>query len=291
MSWSLTGFTDEAGDKIDQQIATAQQAGLRRIDLRSVEGHNISVLPHDVANHVAQKLAAAKIEVCMFGSPLGKIDIAQDFEIDLAKMRHLASLKPIFGCAWVRVFSYYNRGGAPKQQWRDESLRRLAALKDLAQRHGMVLFHENEHGIFGQNLAENLELIHALRDADGRGAFRAIFDFDNYNNAGDDVWENWLKLRDLTDAFHLKDSDKEKRHVPVGQGNGQVRRILADALARKWVGPLSLEPHLTYSAAVLATGPSGSAHQALKDMSPAVVWQIAATAAKDLFRDLGVAYD
>ena len=42
------------------------------------------------------KLDAAGISVCMFGSPIGKIDVTDDLEIDLEKLRHLGKLIPVF---------------------------------------------------------------------------------------------------------------------------------------------------------------------------------------------------
>ena len=109
MTWHLSAFTDEAGDSCEAQIAAAQSNGLKRLDLRGMDGFNCTVMPLDHARGVAEKLAAAGLTVGMFGSPLGKIDIADDMQIDLGKLEHLASLAPILGCRAVRIFSYYNK--------------------------------------------------------------------------------------------------------------------------------------------------------------------------------------
>ena len=97
-------------------------------------------------------------------------------------------------------------------------------------------------------------------------------------------------LRDLTDAFHLKESSKsatgEFQNVPLGEGNVQSHRILADALARGWVGPLSLEPHLSHSAAVMVTGPTGQQNQKLSDLGPVETFQVAAAAAKTVLGNI-----
>lgn len=37
--------------------------------------------------------------------------------------------------------------------------------------------------------------------SDGNGDFRGIFDFDNYKHAKEDVWRDWTKLDDWSDAF------------------------------------------------------------------------------------------
>jgi sugar phosphate isomerase/epimerase len=284
--WNLSAFADEAGASTEEQIAALQRAELSHLDIRALEDFNISELPLDVAQIAAQKFAEAGIKIEMFGSPLGKIDITDDFEIDLNKLRHIAQLAPVFDCHAVRIFSYFNKNGKSHEEWQTESLRRLSALKGEAKKLGLVLYHENERHIFGEDLKNVLAIAGELRDGE---TFRLIFDFDNYNQGGEDVWQNWQKLKDVTDAFHLKDSTKECQHVPIGQGAGYAREILRDAFQNHWSGPLSLEPHLAHSAAVMATGPSGQANQEFKDMSAADCFQVAAEEAKKLLQEIGAA--
>jgi hypothetical protein len=147
MNWTLSAFADEAAPSCDAQIAALQRAGLRRIDIRSIEGHNISVLPPHIAREVKQKLDDAGITTQMLGSPLGKIDIAADIEIDLQKLRHIAEIAPLLSCSAVRIFSYYNKENAPHLQWMAHSLSRLEILRDEAKKLGLVLYHENERHI------------------------------------------------------------------------------------------------------------------------------------------------
>ncbi|MEX0776668.1 MAG: sugar phosphate isomerase/epimerase [Phycisphaeraceae bacterium] len=283
MSWVLSAFADEAGSSCEEQIKALQRAGFAHIDIRGIDGFSIVALPVDKAWEIRRKLDDAGITVNMFGSPIGKIDIADDFETDLKKLRHLGALIEPLGCRAVRLFSYYNKGKLPKDAWQAESMKRLGALRDEAKKLGLVLYHENERHIFGDLCVDVLKLA-ALRDGQ---SFKLIFDFDNYNQSGDDVWDNWLKLRDKTDAIHLKDSDKGNQHVPVGQGNGQVRKIMADAMARGWNGPLTLEPHLSHSKAVAATGPSGKANEQYATMSQADSFHVAAQTAKKLLAEVG----
>lgn len=286
MSTTLSGFTDEAGRTCEEQVAACQRAGLRFMDLRSVDGIGITALPVEQAKVVREKLDSAGITVQMFGSPIGKIDIADPVETDLDKLRHLATLAPVLGCRAVRMFSYYNKNNEPLDVWKAESLARLQQLRDEAERLDMVLYHENERHIFG-DLGVNVEAIAALRN----DHFKLIFDFDNYNQSGEDVWANWLMFRDRTDAFHLKDSrmvGAHYQHTPVGDGTGQVKRILADAVQRGWSGPLTLEPHLSHSQAVLATGPSGETNASFRDMPTADSFHLAAVAAQNLLAEVGM---
>ncbi len=266
-------------------MRTIQTAGLSRIDLRIVEGVSIAALPMDRAREVAGKLRAAGIQVGMFGSPLGKIDLADDLGIDLAKLDHLGQLAGVFQCRRVRVFSYFNeKAKATPRDRADETLRRLRVLKERAVALGLELYHENERDIFGDSVANVLQIVDALVDG---VHFGTVFDFDNYNQCGEDVWQAWERLRDHTDAFHLKDSDSRRQHVPIGQGAGRAREILSDCLRMGWEGHLALEPHLAHSPAVLATGPGGSANLALANLSDEEAWQVGAAAGKDLLREIG----
>ena len=239
--WVFSGFADEAGSSIEEQIEAHQAAGMTHIDLRNVEGFNITALPLDVAEEVKAKMDAAGMSCCMFGSPIGKIDVTDDLEIDLDRLRHLAKLIPIFGTNKVRMFSYHNQNDIPYDEFESQAIDRVTQLKALAKELGLALYHENEKGIYGERLDATLKLLETLRDGE---SFFGIFDASNFNQSGDDCWENWLALRDHTDALHLKDSDDDGAHTPLGQGNGYYGRIMDDMVERGWSGPVVLEPHL-----------------------------------------------
>lgn len=284
MPWVLSAFADEAGTKIDEQIKALHRAGITHVDLRGIDTFNITTLPTELAKQVQQKLSDGGIKVGMFGSPIGKIDIKDDFEADLHRLQHLAELAPIFKCQSIRMFSYYNKQSAPQEQWQAESLNRLGKLRDEAAKLGMKLYHENESHIFGDHPAENLLILKTLRDGK---SFFGIFDFSNYNMGGDDVLAAWKLLQPYTDCIHLKDSNKDKVHVPLGQGAGHVKTILSELLKSGWHGPLTLEPHLAHSKAVLATGPSGQVNVEYSKLNHAESFQIAAEAAVNLLKEIG----
>lgn len=287
MTWTLSAFADEAGDSTQMQIAATQKAGLSRLDIRGIEGFNIAGLPKVRAREIKEQLDDAGITVQMFGSPLGKIDIGEPMPGEHDKLRHLAAMAEIFACPNVRIFSYYNAHGASHDEWQSKSLERLAALKNTAQEVGLTLYHENERHIFGDLGKDVLTIAENLRGDN----FKTIFDFDNFNQSGEDVWQVWEMLRDYTDAFHLKDSSAQNQHVPIGQGAGKAREILSDALARGWDGPLAVEPHLKHSSAVMATGPSGEANQQFSSMSEEECFVLACGAAKDLLQEIGASVE
>ena len=285
MTWTLSAFADEAGETLEEQIEALREAQIFHVDLRNVDGHNIAALPLDHAAAVRRKLDDALITVHMYGSPIGKIDIADDFEIDAQRMKRLGELRPILGATAVRMFSYYNKASAPADRWRTEAVDRVKRLAELAEKYDLVLYHEHEPGLYGGNLATVTNLYDELRQL-GTDRFRLIFDFDNYNQAGEDVWSNYLQQRDDISAIHIKESQKQPdgsfMHVPAGQGDGHIARIFADLASRGFSGGLTLEPHLARTAAVLKTAPHGAANRDLAGRSPLECFVIAAQAARQL---------
>jgi len=284
MPWTLSAFADEAGGSTDEQLQALADGGLKRIDPRNVDGHNIAELPLDVAEQVAKRYEAAGIRVNMFGSPIGKIDIADDLQTDLDKLEHLGRLKGVFGCDAVRMFSYFNKADAPLDQWRAKAMDNLRRLRDKAGQLGLVLYHENESDIFGDHSDRVLEIAE-LRDGK---TFKLIYDFANYIRTGEAGWDTWRKMKDKTDYFHFKDQKTTGEHTPMGEGDTDARRILEDAAKAGWEGGCTLEPHLKFSKAVLATHASGTGSQALADLDEKQLMQVAIERAKALLDDLGI---
>jgi len=284
MAWRLSGFADEAGLALASQLQASRDAGLSYIDLRSIGEHSIVELPEDEARACASELRRAGLYVNMFGSPIGKVDIADPFEPQREKLEHLARMAEIFDCRDVRVFSFFDEEQATGEVWRERSIERLRMLRERARELGIRLWLENERFTFADRCPECLTVAEALYDPN---TFRLIFDFDNFVQSGDDCWENWQKLQPYVGAFHLKEATADGTHVPVGEGAGQVEAILRDALALGWDGSLSLEPHLAHSPAVMATGPHGRANQALSDLTPQQAYVYAAQVAQQLLTRIG----
>jgi sugar phosphate isomerase/epimerase len=64
-----------------------------------------------------------------------------------------------------------------------------------------------------------------------------------------DPWEFWTRVRDYVEHIHIKDArwnpaKKDADYTWPGEGEGRLREILKDALARGYQGAISLEPHM-----------------------------------------------
>ncbi|MDB5325989.1 MAG: hypothetical protein JWM57_1558, partial [Phycisphaerales bacterium] len=290
-SWRLSAFADEGGLTAADQIRATRQAGLHWLDLRNVEGVNVSVLPPDHAARVKQQFDAAGVGVNMLASPIGKTDIADDFPAELQRLDHLATIAPVLSCHALRIFSFYNAKAALSEDaFEAEALHRLGELNARAARHGLVLYLENEVGVYGGTVKAIEKIAKTLRGPN----LKLIFDFGNFHVNGVDAMEAWRALAGVTDALHLKDNrldGKQVNHVPVGQGGGRVREILADAVRRGWSGPAIVEPHLITSEAWVEPSDAGRPPKQYRELAGADSFAIACAAAKELLVEAGASTD
>jgi sugar phosphate isomerase/epimerase len=123
---------------------------------------------------------------------------------------------------------------------------------------------ENERGIYGDTAARVLDVLTTVNSP----ALGNIFDPANYIEVGQGIDEAWSLLKTRTIHFHVKDYDaKLKKNVPAGQGQGQIPRLIADAVSSGFDGFCTLEPHLIVAEKMYGfTGPErfGDAARALK---------------------------
>jgi sugar phosphate isomerase/epimerase len=114
---------------------------------------------------------------------------------------------------------------------------------EAARQAGVILLHENEKAIYGAKPAGVKDLFATIKSP----SFQGIFDPANFVEEDiqpyDDGWKQGLA--ELTQYFHIKDKTPgAPTCVPAGQGNGQIKEILADAKRRGFNGYLTIEPHM-----------------------------------------------
>ena len=114
----LSAFADEAADSLEGQIEALQRQGIRRIELRGVNGKSCADLTPREAEDVAAALQRAGIGFSALGSPYGKYPIDQPFEPHLADFRRGLELCRILGCMRVRMFSFFMPAGDDPAAWR-----------------------------------------------------------------------------------------------------------------------------------------------------------------------------
>lgn len=236
----LSAFADEASPMLDEQIKALQEEGISLIELRGVDGKNVSGLTIEEAQAVKAKLDAAGIRLSALGSPYGKASLGQTFDEHLASFKHGLELCKVLDCKRIRMFSFYPAG--PVEEAREEVLRRLEIMLTLAEEAGVQLVHENEKGIYGDDTARNANLLNHF------GA-RLGFAFDpaNFVQCGVNTLETYELLHDRITYMHIKDALlSDGAVVSAGNGDGHVTEILGRLNAeREGEVILTVEPHLT----------------------------------------------
>lgn len=238
----ISGFADEIHPQLDVQMEVLKELGQKYIELRAADGTGIADMSMEQAKGIRERLERQDIRVSALGSPIGKIGIGEDFEPHFARFQHVAELAELFGTKNIRMFSFYLPVEAEPEAFRDEVMRRMGRLVDYAALKGLVLLHENEKGIYGDNALRCEDLMKTFYGEN----FKCTFDFANFVQCSQDTGEAYDLLKPYISYLHIKDALAENgRVVPAGEGDGHVREILRDLERSGYEGFLSLEPHLS----------------------------------------------
>ena len=104
----IFAFADEASANIDEQIVAMKKNGLDGLEIRNVDGTNISKITIEKAKEVRKKMDDAGLITWSMGSPIGKIDIEKDdFAAHLDELKHTLELADILGAKNLRMFSFF----------------------------------------------------------------------------------------------------------------------------------------------------------------------------------------
>lgn len=229
----LCAFADESDKMVDGQIAALKRNNIDLIELRGLDGTNVSKLTEDEARVYAKKFDEAGIKVWSIGSPLGKVNITEDF-LEYSKLvRHVCKLARIFGTDKIRMFSF--RESYESEAKVMENLRGMVAI---AKEEGVQMYHENEKAIYGDTCERVLKIMDKVE------GLRFIYDPANFLEVGEDADMTLDTLHSKTDYFHIKDVIAEtKTLVPAGHGDGKISELVAriDPTDDK---VLTIEPHL-----------------------------------------------
>jgi sugar phosphate isomerase/epimerase len=273
--WTLSGFADEISPDLELQCATLDDLGIGHIDVRSLWDVNVVDLDDDQVARASKAFEAHRINTSCIGSPIGKIDIREDFEPHLARFRRALHVADALQAPYIRVFSFFIPAGRDPLRHRDEMLRRMTALMQAARGHDVVLLHENEKEIYGDIPDRCLDVVESL----GCGQLRLAWDPANFVQCGVQPFTDaYGMLRPHVEYVHVKDALMATGHVvPAGEGDGEIPETLRALKADGFDGFFSMEPHL------------GTSHRA-GGFSGAELFTRATEAFKGLLNALGVEY-
>ncbi len=252
----FSGISDEAGQAIETQIRAHRELGWSHLELRCVDGVNLTLLPDDQFDRVYGAVTGAGMTVSCFSSAVANWarPITCDPQIDIDDLRGAIPRMHRFGTQFIRVMSYPNDKDAPlsDRDWRDEAIRRMKTLARMAEDGGIILAHENCSGWGGLSADNSNVLLGEVNSP----ALKVVFDTGNPVTYGQDAWAYYQKVRNDIVYVHIKDAKKidgVDQYTFCGDGDGCVRRIVGDLLATGYDGGFSIEPHL---AAIIHTGQS-----------------------------------
>jgi len=241
MSFVLSCFADEIDSDLSVQIREMKRNGIGHLELRGVDGKNVADLTGPELREIKKRLDIADIRVSAIGSPIGKIGINDDFTPHMAAFERMLEAAKIMGARYIRIFSFYMPKGEDPQKYLEPVCERLEQFKQKAKPLNLVLLHENEKGIFGDNAPRCRQLMDRLSDEN----FKMTFDPANFVQCDQPVMEAYRLLADFVEYVHIKDAKfSDGSVVPAGYGDGEIEVLLKTLYEKNYDGFLSLEPHL-----------------------------------------------
>ena len=235
----LSAFADEYSAKTNEQLTMLRQQGIPMLEPRFLDGKNISAMTAQEAKALKAQLDG--IRISSIGSPLGKINLADDFDAHLEMTRRVCETANLLETPRVRMFSFYLPKGKSRADCRSEVIDKLGMMLDIARSHNITFCHENEANIYGESPEQCLDLLKSFG-----GELKCVFDMGNFVLGGYKPYpEAYEQLRDYIEYFHIKDATCDGAIVPPGCGEGCIGDILrAHAKAAQRDVIATLEPHL-----------------------------------------------
>lgn len=240
--FTLSAFADEISPDLNVQIEVLKKHDIHHLELRGIEGKNVSTFEIPYAKEVKKILDANGIKVSAIGSPIGKIRIDGDINAHFDLFRHVIELAEIFETDYIRMFSFYPPENSNFDGLRDKVLESLNKMVEIATPSSVTLLHENEKGIYGDTAANCIDILSTINSP----KLRATFDPANFVQCGEYVLPCYELMKDYADYFHIKDAVRDDEHliVPAGQGDSDIKALLDQLKKDEYKGFITLEPHL-----------------------------------------------
>ena len=254
----LMGIGDESANTIDGQIEATRELGWRHLELRSVEapGHPKANL-HDLADPafdtVVQKLEGAGVGAYCLGSAIMNWSrrVEDPFEPTLAEVKRAIPRMVRLGTRYVRIMSF--KPGEDEYRIPTQVFRRVRDVTHMFLDAGLQPVHENCMNYGGMSWQHALELLDKCPGLKWLfDTANPIFNLDRSKAKPwprQDPWEFWTQVREHVAHIHVKDASwsparKDADYQWPGEGQGRVRDILKDAVARGYNAGVSIEPHM-----------------------------------------------
>lgn len=261
-----TGFSDEAGDAIQEQIDATFALGWQFIESRSVNKQNITDIPEQEFDLILTSLQAHGIKISCFGSAIANWSThprsEMDYENSLNALKRAIPRMKKAGTRFIRGMSFgIARDEKPDSPELEKIIfRKVQNFVNICEDSGIIYLHENCMNYGGLSFHHTLRLLEAIKSPN----LRLVFDTGNPVGSDHHVgsppyqkqnsWEFYQNVREFIDYVHIKDCVflaetggifPDLQYTFAGEGHGQVKQIVTDLLKNGYDGGFSIEPHLS----------------------------------------------
>jgi sugar phosphate isomerase/epimerase len=255
----LSGFADEAADDLAGQIKALKILSWKFLEARNIDGVNIHDLDDAAFDRICAALEESGIGVNCFGSTIANwaTQVDDDFEKTMTAVRRATARMRRLKVPLVRIMSYaviFDEMKRPlpdqKEKERFERLRKICGVFLDA---GITPVHENCFNYGGMSWEHTLNMLEAVP------GLKLVYDTGNPGLTPDfrkpcpypnqDSLEAWKHLKSHVAHIHIKDGRRnpltgEEIYFFPGEGDCEVKTILAGAVSDGYSGSFTIEPHM-----------------------------------------------
>jgi 3-dehydroshikimate dehydratase len=241
----LSAFADEVTDDFLEQVKYLASEKVGYIEPRFVDKKNIMDLTNNELDEVKKKIQDHGLKVSAIGSPIGKVKLDEPFEPHLDKFKHAVDLAMFLETPFIRMFSYYAPEGKDIDDYRNEVMERMSAKVEVLSDVDVTMVHENEAHIYGHTAENCVDIVKTINSP----KLRLVYDPGNFvwgQKLTNNVEICWPLMKPYVVHVHIKDwklGEKDVGSIP-GEGDGQIKELLAELAAMNYDGCLTMEPHL-----------------------------------------------
>jgi sugar phosphate isomerase/epimerase len=241
----LSAFADEVTDDFLGQVEYLSKESVGYIEPRFVGGKNLMDLSKSELAEVKKMIQDHGLKVSAIGSPIGKVKLDEPFEPHLDKFKHAIDLALLLETPFIRMFSYYAPEGKNIDDYRDQVMDRMAAKAELLADVDVTMVHENEAHIYGHTAENCVDMVETVNSP----KLRLAYDPANFV-WGEKITNNvevcFSVMKPYIVHIHIKDwklGVADVGSIP-GEGDGQIKELLAELAAMNYDGCMTMEPHL-----------------------------------------------
>lgn len=221
----ISVVNDEIAINLNDLIETLKENHFSNVELRKIDGKYLHEIPFGVLMDYALLLKKENIKVTLIDSPIGKNKFSYSKELEL--LGYYLKICDIFQCNLLRIFSNVGQDIAQT----------LGCYNKIAKNLDINLLLENERGTFGEK-SENILNIMEKKFSN----IYHLFDVENYNGAGENEVDAFLKLKRYIKYVHLRDINKDSgEYVVPFEGDLKIKELIEQFDSNVVI---SLETHL-----------------------------------------------